>query len=85
MSNLALVPSTVEKLSPLERLQALCDPGSLQLVRGEVLSRRMGEHASPGDGVVGATGRVDGRPSWPAMGGSSTKTSRSQVRFPRSR
>jgi len=62
MSNLALVPNTDETLSPLERLQTLCDPGSLQQVRGEVRSRRMGERTSPGDGVVGATGRVDGRP-----------------------
>jgi len=62
MSTLALVPPPIEKLRPLERLEALCDPGSLQLVRGEVISRRMGERTSPGDGVVGATGTVDGRP-----------------------
>jgi acetyl-CoA carboxylase carboxyltransferase component len=62
MTNLALVPRTDEKLTPLERLQALCDPGSLQLVRGEVRSLRMGDRTSPGDGVIGATGRVDGRP-----------------------
>ena len=47
MSNLALVPRTDEKLSPLERLEALCDPGSLQLIRGSVESRRMGERTSP--------------------------------------
>ena len=62
MSRLALAPPIVEKLGPLERLEALCDPGSIQLVRGEVLSRRMGDRTSPGDGVVGATGSVDGRP-----------------------
>jgi acetyl-CoA carboxylase carboxyltransferase component len=62
VSNLALVPPPAERLTPLERLEALCDPGSLQLVRGEVVSRRMGERTSPGDGVVGATGTVDGRP-----------------------
>ena len=62
MNNLALVPRPDEKLSPIERLQALCDPGSLQLLRGEVRSRRMGERTSAGDGVVGATGCVDGRP-----------------------
>jgi acetyl-CoA carboxylase carboxyltransferase component len=61
LSTVALVPRTTEKLSPLERLEALCDPGSLQLIRGSVQSRRMGERTSPGDGVVGATGRVDGR------------------------
>ena len=62
MSNLALVPRTDEKLTPHERLEALCDPGSLQLLRGTVASLRMGDKAAPGDGVVGATGRVDGRP-----------------------
>jgi acetyl-CoA carboxylase carboxyltransferase component len=62
MANLALVPRSDEKLTPLERLQALCDPGSLQTMRGEVASLRMGDRTSPGDGVIGATGRVDGRP-----------------------
>ncbi len=62
MSTLSLVPRSDEKLAPLERLEALCDPDSLQLIRGEVVSRRMGERTSAGDGVVGATGRVDGRP-----------------------
>jgi len=62
LSNLALVPRTDEKLTPLQRLEALCDPGSLQLMRGDVVSRRMGDRTSPGDGVIGATGRVDGRP-----------------------
>jgi len=60
--HLSVVPRTPEKLGPLERLETLCDPGSLQLVRGEVVSRRMGERATAGDGVIGATGRVDGRP-----------------------
>ena len=31
------------KLSPVERLQALCDNGSLTLLRSDVRSRRMGE------------------------------------------
>ena len=62
MSNLALIPRTDEKLTPHERLQALCDPGSLQLLRGEVRSLRMGDKTAAGDGVIGATGRVDGRP-----------------------
>ena len=58
---LALVPRPDERLTPLERLEVLCDPGSLDLLRTEVLSRRMGEKARPGDGVIGASGRVDGR------------------------
>jgi len=50
------------RLSPLERLEALCDPGSVQVLRSRVLSPRLGARALPGDGVVGATGAVDGRP-----------------------
>src|SRR5215208_7436990 len=49
-------------LGPLERLEALCDPESLHVIRSGVSSRRMGDKARPGDGVVGAAGRVNGRP-----------------------
>jgi acetyl-CoA carboxylase carboxyltransferase component len=49
-------------LSPVERLEALCDRGSLTLLRSDVRSRRMGERARPGDGVIAGAGRVDGRP-----------------------
>ena len=45
---LALVPRPDERLTPMERLEVLCDPGSLDLLRTEVLSRRMGEKARPG-------------------------------------
>ena len=58
---LALAPRPAEKIGALERLEALCDPGSLQLIRGDVISDRMGTKAVGGDGVVGATGAVDGR------------------------
>ena len=59
--NLALVPRPDERLSPLERMEVLCDPGSLNLLRTDVRSRRIGEKARAGDGVMGASGRVDGR------------------------
>jgi acetyl-CoA carboxylase carboxyltransferase component len=49
-------------LRPLERLEALCDPGSLQLLRTGVTSTRLGARAVAGDGVIGGTGMVDGRP-----------------------
>ena len=49
-------------LDPLERLEALCDPGSLQVLRSGVISPRLGDRAIEGDGVVGATGTVHGRP-----------------------
>jgi acetyl-CoA carboxylase carboxyltransferase component len=59
--SLALAALPDERLSPLERLEVLCDPGSLSLLRTNVHSRRMGERARPGDGVVAGSGRVDGR------------------------
>ncbi len=51
-----------DTLTPLERLQALCDPGSLQLIRTEILSSAMGDKARQGDGVLGGSGTVGGRP-----------------------
>jgi acetyl-CoA carboxylase carboxyltransferase component len=51
-----------DRLSPVERLEALCDRGSLTLLRSDVRSRRMGEKARAGDGVIAGAGRVDGRP-----------------------
>jgi len=59
---LAVVPEPTQKLTPLERLEALCDPGSLSLIRSDVVSTRMGDRARAGDGVVGGAGRIDGRP-----------------------
>jgi acetyl-CoA carboxylase carboxyltransferase component len=55
-------PAPARRLSPLERLELLCDPGSLQVLRSAVSSRRLGPKARAGDGVVGAAGSVDGRP-----------------------
>jgi acetyl-CoA carboxylase carboxyltransferase component len=57
-----LVREPAHRLTPLERLEALCDPGSIQVLRSRVVSARLGERAVPGDGVVGATGAVGGRP-----------------------
>jgi acetyl-CoA carboxylase carboxyltransferase component len=55
-------PERADRLSPYERLEVLCDPGSLRVLRSRVSSSRLGERAVPGDGVVGATGLVNGRP-----------------------
>src|SRR5579875_2224309 len=52
----------LETLTPIERLEALCDPGSLDVIRSEVTSGHMGLKARAGDGVVGGSGLVDGRP-----------------------
>jgi acetyl-CoA carboxylase carboxyltransferase component len=49
-------------LAPIERLEALCDAGSVQFLRTGVMSTRLGARAVRGDGVVGATGLVNGRP-----------------------
>ncbi len=42
---LALVERLDERLTPLERLEVLTDPGSMQLLRTQVRSRRMGDRA----------------------------------------
>ena len=63
MTTLELVePTTAAKLTAAERLEALCDEGSLQVMRSAVRGRRMGDRTSPNDGVIGATGLVGGRP-----------------------
>jgi acetyl-CoA carboxylase carboxyltransferase component len=62
MTSLALAERTDAPLSPLERLETLCDPGTLDVIRTEVISPAMGEKARPGDGVLGGSGLIDGRP-----------------------
>jgi len=62
LSATALSPPAARRPSPLERLEALCDPGSLQVLRSHVVSSRLGDRATAGDGVVAATGSVAGRP-----------------------
>lgn len=63
MSTAAL--SSVRERAPegeaLGRLEALCDPGSLELIRTAALSGAIGERARPGDGVLAGAGRVGGR------------------------
>jgi acetyl-CoA carboxylase carboxyltransferase component len=61
-ATLALAERPQETLTALERLEALCDPGSLQVIRSEVISRHMGAKTRAGDGVVGGAGLVGGRP-----------------------
>ena len=50
------------RLAPRERLEALCDPGTLDVIRSGVRSSRLGSRAIAGDGVVAGTGLVAGRP-----------------------
>ena len=52
----------VDTLTPIQRLETLCDAGSLDVIRSEVVSSHMGLKARAGDGVVGGAGLVDGRP-----------------------
>jgi acetyl-CoA carboxylase carboxyltransferase component len=49
-------------LPPLERLELLCDAGSLETIRSAVTAARQGAPALPGDGVVAGLGRIGGRP-----------------------
>jgi len=53
---------TANALDALARLETLCDPGSLELIRTDVLSAPMGEKARPGDGVLAGAGLIEGRP-----------------------
>ena len=57
-----VVEAAARRPGPLERLEALCDAGSLQVLRSRVVSPHLGPRAAEGDGVVGATGLVAGRP-----------------------
>jgi acetyl-CoA carboxylase carboxyltransferase component len=57
-----LVEEATRTLTAHERLEALCDPGSLHVIRSTVLPRRESKRTTPGDGVVGAAGMVAGRP-----------------------
>jgi acetyl-CoA carboxylase carboxyltransferase component len=50
------------RLSPRERLEALCDPGSFRPLRSAVRSGRAGDSAVAGDGVLGGAGTAGGRP-----------------------
>ena len=49
-------------VTPLERLELLCDRDSLSLIRSDVTSAAMGAKARPGDGVLGGAGTIAGRP-----------------------
>jgi acetyl-CoA carboxylase carboxyltransferase component len=56
------VPQKAVRLGAIERLERLCDPGSLEVIRSTVAPKRPTASSRPGDGVVGGLGRVDGRP-----------------------
>jgi acetyl-CoA carboxylase carboxyltransferase component len=57
-------PATDEAdvLTPMERLEMLCDPGSVRVIRSVVRSNGLGPKAKAGDGVIGASGTIAGRP-----------------------
>jgi acetyl-CoA carboxylase carboxyltransferase component len=58
----ALATAAAQRLGPLERLEALCDVGTLDVIRTGVVSRRLHGKERDGDGVVAGFGLVDGRP-----------------------
>lgn len=61
MTVTAPAPSAPTTLTALARLEALCDPGSLRLMRTGVRSRHMNGNGRDGDGVLAGTGSVAGR------------------------
>jgi acetyl-CoA carboxylase carboxyltransferase component len=58
----AVGPDRDGRATPIERLELLCDKGSVHVIRSAVRSVRMGASGEEGDGVVGAVGRAAGRP-----------------------
>ncbi len=58
----AAVPAPLDPDAPLALLERLCDPGSFRPLRSGAVSIRLGERATPGDGVLGGAGEVGGRP-----------------------
>src|ERR1700728_2738971 len=55
MSAIATVPTgTAPRLSPIERLEALCDPGSIAVLRSRVVGARMQE----GQASLAGYGRI---------------------------
>jgi len=60
--SVALAPLSEIGLGARERLETLCDPGSLQIIRSAVRSPAMGAKARAGDGVLAGAGEVGGRP-----------------------
>jgi acetyl-CoA carboxylase carboxyltransferase component len=57
-----LRPPAPGPTAPQAQLELLCDPGSFRPLRSGVHSARLGERATPGDGVVAGSGTVNGRP-----------------------
>lgn len=49
-------------VAPAEQLTALCDPGSVQVIRSAVRSPSMGDRAQADDGIVAASATIAGRP-----------------------
>src|SRR5437588_3546160 len=50
------------RLRPRELIALVCDPDSTHVIRSAVRSRRMNDRAEAGDGVVAASGTIQGRP-----------------------
>jgi acetyl-CoA carboxylase carboxyltransferase component len=62
MATAVKAPPPAPADTPLGQLQMLCDPGTFRPLRSGVASLRLGERATPGDGVAAGAGEVDGRP-----------------------
>ena len=55
-------PPSGTRFAARERIDLVCDPGTTRVIRSAVRSRRIGARAQPGDGVVAASGEIQGRP-----------------------
>jgi acetyl-CoA carboxylase carboxyltransferase component len=55
-------PARSSQLSPAERIELLCDAGSVRTIRSLARSRQIAAASRAGDGVLAASGTVAGRP-----------------------
>src|ERR1700743_2991399 len=62
MATAVKAPPPAPADTPLGQLQMLCNPAWFRPIRSGVSSLRLGERATPGDGVAAGAGEVDGRP-----------------------
>jgi acetyl-CoA carboxylase carboxyltransferase component len=62
MATAVKTPPPAPADTPIGQLQMLCDPGTFRPLRSGVSSLRLGERATPGDGVASGAGEITGRP-----------------------
>ena len=89
-TRIAAAPTPSGRLTPMERLEALCDEGSIAVLRSRVTSTRLGERAAaggsaplagppPGHGHGNGNGKDKGKPGDTTAAGSTTTAAATAV------